>query len=46
MIRDDTSIPARSRLIAWAQVIEMASIGGDRIAELIELGWIEPVQSG
>ncbi|EPR34799.1 hypothetical protein dsat_2618 [Alkalidesulfovibrio alkalitolerans DSM 16529] len=46
MIRGDTSIPARSRLIAWAQVIEMASIGGDRIAELIELGWIEPVQSG
>lgn len=43
---DDKSLPAPSGLLAVAQVIEIARIGPDRVAEIIELGWIEPMQSG
>lgn len=41
-----TSLPARSRLIAWGQFVEMTSIPMYRVAELIDLGWISPVTVG
>ncbi|EPR42779.1 hypothetical protein dsx2_2696 [Desulfovibrio sp. X2] len=45
-MNESDNLPAPSALIAWAEVLEIAHIGTDRIAEIIELGWIEPVRSG
>ncbi len=45
LVREPT-LPAPSALVAWAQVVEIARIGPDRVAEVIELGWVEPVRSG
>ena len=36
------SLPARSKLISWAEFIELTDMHPSRLGELIELGWIEP----
>jgi len=46
MIERESTLPAPSALVAWGQVVEIARIGPDRVAEIIELGWVEPVKSG
>jgi chaperone modulatory protein CbpM len=39
------SLPARSRLLSWTQLVEMTSMGPARVAELVELEWIRPVRA-
>jgi chaperone modulatory protein CbpM len=37
--------PVRSRLVAWAQFLELTAVHPSRIGELVELGWIEPIKT-
>lgn len=37
--------PMRSRLVAWAQFVELTAVHPSRIGELIDLGWIEPIRT-
>jgi len=36
------NLPERSELVAWAQLVELTDIQPGEVAELIELGWINP----
>ncbi|WP_029894173.1 chaperone modulator CbpM [Desulfohalovibrio reitneri] len=45
MRKREKTLPAQSELIAWAQLVEIAPISGQRMADMVELGWIEPVRT-
>ena len=36
------NLPERSEYVAWAQLVELTEIQPGEVAELIELGWINP----
>ena len=36
------NLPERSEYVAWAQLVELTSIQPAEVAELVELGWINP----
>ncbi|KAB1443288.1 chaperone modulator CbpM [Pseudodesulfovibrio senegalensis] len=36
------NLPERSEKVAWAQIVEFTGITPSGMAELIELGWLEP----
>ena len=36
------NLPERSEFVAWAQLVELTSIQPGEVAELVELGWINP----
>lgn len=40
------NLPERSRLVGWGQLVEMTSITPAGMAEIMELGWIDPVRTG
>jgi len=40
------SLPIRSELIAWAQLVELTRVEPATMAELLEMGWIDPVRTG
>lgn len=40
------SFPVRSRMVSWAEFLELTTIHPSRLGELIELGWIEPQLAG
>lgn len=40
------SLPIRSDLIAWAQLAELTCVEPATVAELMEMGWLEPVRTG
>lgn len=42
---DYGGFPVRSRLVAWAQFLELTAVHPSRIGELVELGWIEPIRT-
>lgn len=37
------NLPERSEYVAWAQLVELTSIGQTEVAELVDLGWITPI---
>ncbi|OIO05614.1 MAG: MerR family transcriptional regulator [Desulfovibrionaceae bacterium CG1_02_65_16] len=39
-------LPIRSDLIAWAQLVELTSVEPATMAELLDMGWIDPVRTG
>lgn len=41
----ENNLPERSSLVAWAQLVEITSITPSDMAEVMELGWISPVQT-
>jgi chaperone modulatory protein CbpM len=41
----DLNLPEPSDLVAWAQMVEYTDIASDRCAELVEMGWVEPVKT-
>ena len=40
------TLPIRSDLIAWAQLVELTSVEPATMAELLDMGWIDPVRTG
>ena len=38
-------LPERSDLIAWAELVEMTSVTPDCMAEIVELGWVDPLRT-
>ncbi|GAB6125098.1 chaperone modulator CbpM [Humidesulfovibrio idahonensis] len=40
------TLPIRSELIAWAQLVELTCVEPATVAELLEMGWIDPVRTG
>lgn len=40
------SLPIRSEFIAWAQLVEMTCVEPATVAELLDMGWIDPVRTG
>ena len=42
---DPQCLPIRSELIAWAQLVEMTCVEPATVAELLEMGWIDPVRT-
>lgn len=38
-------LPERSEHIAWAQLVEVTGITPDVMAQLAELGWLDPVKT-
>ena len=36
------NLPERSEYVAWAQLVELTAIRPGEVAELVELGWINP----
>jgi chaperone modulatory protein CbpM len=41
-----TTLPIRSELIAWAQLVQQTCVEPATVAELLEMGWIDPVRTG
>jgi len=39
-------LPIRSDLIAWAQLVELTCVEPATMAELLEMGWVDPVRTG
>jgi chaperone modulatory protein CbpM len=39
------SLPERSRLLAWAQFLELTGVHPSKIGDLSEIGWISPVRT-
>lgn len=40
------TLPEPSEYIAWAQLVEFTGITSQEMAELAELGWLEPSRTG
>jgi chaperone modulatory protein CbpM len=40
------SFPVRSRMVSWAEFLELTTVHPSRLGELIDLGWIEPQRTG
>ncbi len=38
--------PSRSELIAWSRFVELACVEPGTVAELMEMGWLDPVCTG
>jgi len=38
-------LPIRSELIAWAQLVELTCVEPATMAELLEMGWVDPVRT-
>ncbi len=43
--RDPRHLPMPSELIAWARLVELTSVEPATVAELMDMGWIEPVRT-
>ena len=41
----ESDLPARSRLVAWAEFTELCDCAEDFLRELLDMGWISPAQS-
>lgn len=39
------NLPERSEYVAWAQLVELTCIQPSEIAELVDLGWINPTKT-
>ena len=39
------TLPERSELVAWAQLVELTSIEPACMGELVDMGWVEPVRT-
>lgn len=44
-INDPWSLPIRSELIAWANLVELTRVEPATVAELLEMGWLDPVRT-
>jgi hypothetical protein len=40
------TLPIRSELIAWTQLVQLTCVEPATVAELLEMGWIDPVRTG
>ena len=40
------NLPEKSEYVAWAQLVELTAVQPAQVAELVELGWIEPGRTG
>jgi chaperone modulatory protein CbpM len=40
----DPSFPASSSPVAWAEFLELTGTREERVSELMELGWLQPLQ--
>lgn len=40
------NLPEKSEFVAWAQLVELTSVQPGQMAELMELGWIDPCRTG
>ncbi|MDP2847182.1 MAG: chaperone modulator CbpM [Humidesulfovibrio sp.] len=45
-INDPQSLPSRSEFIAWGRFVEMSRVEPATVAELLEMGWLDPVRTG
>jgi chaperone modulatory protein CbpM len=45
-VSQGTCLPIRSELIAWAQLVELTCVEPATMAELLDMGWIDPVRTG
>lgn len=44
-ITDPDSLPIRSELIAWTRLVELTCVEPATVAELLDMGWIDPVRT-
>ncbi|MBA4356733.1 MAG: MerR family transcriptional regulator [Desulfovibrio sp.] len=44
-VNDPNSLPIRSELIAWTQLVELTCVEPATVAELLDMGWIDPVHT-
>lgn len=42
---DPRHLPMPSELIAWARLVELTSVEPATVAELMDMGWIDPVRT-
>lgn len=40
------NLPERSELVAWSELVERTRVEPACMAELVEMGWIEPLRTG
>ncbi len=45
-INDPHNLPIRSEYNAWARLVELTCVEPATVAELLEMGWIDPVRTG
>lgn len=45
-INDPRNLPSRSEYIAWTRLVELTCVEPATVAELLEMGWIDPVRTG
>lgn len=44
-ITDPQSLPIRSEFIAWTRLVELTCVEPATVAELMEMGWLNPVHT-
>lgn len=42
---DDGNVPQPSRLVSWTAFIELTAVHPSRLTELIDIGWVEPLET-
>ncbi|AGC49525.1 chaperone modulator CbpM [Lawsonia intracellularis] len=45
LLQDKKDLPSCSRFIVWSEFIELTGTTPERVFELIEIGWLEPVRT-
>jgi chaperone modulatory protein CbpM len=40
----DSSFSSPSRLVAWSEFLELTGARAERVSELVELGWLQPLR--
>jgi len=44
-VNDHGSLPIPSELIAWTRLVELTCVEPATVAELLDMGWIDPVRT-
>jgi chaperone modulatory protein CbpM len=44
-VKRGETLPTRSRLLSWSQMIEITGMGTSKVMEILEIGWIEPART-
>ncbi len=44
-LKRSETLPTRSKLLSWSQMIEITGMGKAQVLEILEIGWIEPAKT-
>ncbi len=45
LLRNEGDVPSRSTLVVWGEFLELTGATPDRLAELMDIGWLTPTKT-